>query len=197
MGTVIAGIDYGSKTSGFTCAAFLICNKVYLHQATKNQNADKWLMSLFEEYACSVVGIDAPLSIPGVLRGLDGFSNYHYRMADLEAKAMSPMFLGGLTARAMELKDQIERMHYSRVIEVYPKLAAMELELDMKRYKKDRGYLKECLVKITEKVKWSIDQSDFTNWHQFDALLALISTEKFTQNTCSSLGNKEEGLIYF
>lgn len=154
-------------------------------------------MSLFEKCVCSVVGIDAPLSIPGVLRGLDGFSNYHYRLADLEAKAMSPMFLGGLTARAMELKNQIERLHYSRVIEVYPKLTANELELDMKRYKKDRGYLRECLVKITEKVNWSIDQSDFTNWHQLDALLALISTEKFTQNTSSSLGNKAEGLIYF
>ena len=197
MGKVIAGIDYGSKTSGFTCAAILVGNKVHLHQAEKNKDADKWLMSLFEEYQCNVIGIDAPLSIPGALKGLDGFSNYHYREADIEAKAMSPMFLGGLTARAIELKDQIEKMNFSKVIEVYPKLAAQNLKLQMTHYKKDRNYLAECLAIVTETVQWSFDQSEITNWHQFDALLALISTEKFTRNTCSSIGNKAEGLIYF
>lgn len=197
MGRVIAGIDFGSKTSGFTCAAILVGSKVHLHQAEKNKDADKWLMSLFEEYQCNVIGIDAPLSIPGALKGLDGFSNYHYRVADIEAKAMSPMFLGGLTARAIELKDQIEKMYFSKVIEVYPKLAAQNLKLQMTHYKKDRNYLEECLAIVTETVQWSFDQSEITNWHQFDALLALISTEKFTRNTCSSIGNKAEGLIYF
>ena len=154
-------------------------------------------MSLFQEYQFNVIGIDAPLSIPGALKGLDGFSNYHYRVADIEAKAMSPMFLGGLTARAIELKDQIERLYFSKVIEVYPKLAAQNLRLQMTRYKKDRGYLEECLAIVTENVHWLIDQSQITNWHQFDALLALMSTEKFTRNTCSCIGNKAEGLIYF
>ena len=197
MGKVIAGIDYGSKTSGFTCAAILVGNKVHLHQAEKNKDADKWLISLFETYKCNVIGIDAPLSIPGALRGLDGFSNYHYRVADIEAKAMSPMFLGGLTARAIELSSWLKHKMSSETIEVYPKLAAKGLNLDMKRYKKDNSYLEKAAAVMFERVDWIIDHLEISNWHQFDALLALISTEKFTRNTCSSIGDKAEGLIYF
>jgi predicted nuclease with RNAse H fold len=197
MGGVIAGVDYGSKTSGFTCVAFIKENKIHLHQAAKNKNADLWLKGLFERYEPRLIGIDAPLSLPGALRGLSGFSNYHYRLADIETRAMSPMFLGGLTARAIELRTWIQSRLSSVAIEVYPKLAAEGLNLDMKRYKKDKTYLFYALTALQEKVTWSMDGLEVSNWHQYDALLALYTAEKFNRKTCSSYGNEEEGLIYF
>lgn len=197
MERVIAGVDYGSKTSGFTCAAFLIGNKVYMHQATKNNDADLWLKGLFEMYQPLLVGIDAPLSLPGALRGLAGFSNYHFRLADVETRAMSPMVLGGLTARAIELSTWLKNQLPSDTIEVYPKLAAEALNLDMKRYKKDNTYLTNALATLFERVDWMVDHLEISNWHQFDALLALYTTEKFSLKTTSSCGSEEEGVIYF
>lgn len=197
MGGVIAGVDYGSKTSGFTCVAFLKEKKVQLHQAAKNKDADLWLKGLFENYQPYLVGIDAPLSLPGALRGLAGFSNYHYRVADMEARAMSPMFLGGLTARAIELSTWIKNESTENTIEVYPKLVAQGLGLDMKRYKKDQAYLNEALSVLQAKVSWSMDELENSNWHQFDSLLALYATDKFQHDNASCVGVKEEGLIYF
>ncbi len=197
MGEVIAGIDYGSKTSGFTCIAFLEGNKIHMHQSAKNNDADLWLKGLIQKYQPLLVGIDAPLSLPGALKGLAGFSNFHYRLADIEARAMSPMFLGGLTARAIELSTWMQNELPSHTIEVYPKLAAEALDLDMKRYKKDNTYLQNSLAILFERVHWMVDHLNISNWHQFDALLALYTAEKYSLKTASSCGNEEEGLIYF
>ena len=60
MGKVIVGIDYGSKTSGFTCAAIIHDGSISVHQATKNKDADKWLKELLEPLKPNVIGIDLP-----------------------------------------------------------------------------------------------------------------------------------------
>ena len=87
MGKVIVGIDYGSKTSVFLVPpSFMMA--VFHAPSDQNKDADKWLKELLEPLKPNVIGIDAPLSIPGALREIDGFTNYHYRIADLEAKAI-------------------------------------------------------------------------------------------------------------
>ena len=168
MERLIAGIDYGSKTSGFTCASVLKKNKVHLFQAKKNQNADESLKVFMEKFKPQYIGIDAPLSIPGVLRELKGFTNYHFRQADLEAKAMSPMLL-----------------------------VSEELLLDSKRYKKEAAYLPSAVQSLARAVEWDLSNINIDNWHQFDSLLALYATERYSNNKAQSLGNKQEGLIYF
>ena len=175
MGKVIVGIDYGSKTSGFTCAAIIHDGSISVHQATKNKDADKWLKELLEPLRPNVIGIDAPLSIPGALREIDGFTNYHYRKADLEAKAMSPMFLGGLTARAIELAHWLRLTTASKVIEVYPKLTAQELQLDSKRYKKDKAFLPEAKDALASDTGWNLDAVEVDNFLSF-SLSILYST---------------------
>ena len=197
MERLIAGIDYGSKTSGFTCASVLKKNKVHLFQAKKNQNADESLKVFMEKFKPQYIGIDAPLSIPGVLRELKGFTNYHFRQADLEAKAMSPMFLGGLTARAIEIASWFKSEWGTKVIEVYPKLVSQELLLDTKRYKKEAAYLPSAVQSLARAVEWDLSNINIDNWHQFDSLLALYATERYSNNKAQSLGNKQEGLIYF
>ena len=197
MERLIAGIDYGSKNSGFTCASLLKQGKVFIYQAEKNKDADQSLKDFLVRYKPDVIGIDAPLSLPGVLRGLKRFTNYHFRQADIEAKAMSPMFLGGLTARAIEIATWFNSAWGTQVIEVYPKLVSQELLLDTKRYKREEDYLPAAVRLLKNAVKWDLSDSKIENWHQFDSLLALYTTERFSNNIAQSLGNKQEGLIYF
>lgn len=197
MGGVIVGIDYGSKTSGFTCAAVRSTGGIQVHQSTKNKDADRWLTELISPLKPALVGMDAPLSLPGALRGLPNYSNYHYREADIASKAMSPMFLGGLTARAIALKNNFEVALGSEVIEVYPKLAMQYIGLDPLRYKKDKYYLSTALSVLAEKADWGSLEIALDNWHQFDALLALYSSERYLRENAEKLGDEAEGLIYF
>ena len=168
-----------------------------MFQAQKNQDADESLKVFMEKFKPQYIGIDAPLSIPGVLRELKGFTNYHFRQADLEAKAMSPMFLGGLTARAIEIASWFKGEWGTKVIEVYPKLVSQELLLDTKRYKKEVAYLPAAVQLLSRAVEWDLSNLNIDNWHQFDSLLALYATERYSNNKAQSLGNKQEGLIYF
>lgn len=197
MGKVIVGVDYGSKTSGFTCAAIMNGKSISVYQAVKNKDADKWLKDLLEPMKPNVIGIDAPLSLPGALRGIKGSMNYHYRKADIEAKAMSPMFLGGLTARAIEISDWFKKATESNVIEVYPKLIAQELQLDFKRYKKDNTYLPQAKDTLESVSGWKLGTVEVENWHQYDALMALRTAQRYLNEKANILGDKAEGLIYF
>jgi len=197
MGKVIVGVDYGSKTSGFTCAAIMNGESISVYQAVKNKDADKWLKDLLEPMKPNVIGIDAPLSLPGALRGIKGSMNYHYRKADIEAKAMSPMFLGGLTARAIEISDWFKKATESNVIEVYPKLIAQELQLDLKRYKKDNTYLPQAKHTLESVSSWKLGAVEVENWHQYDALMALRTAQRYLNEKANILGDKAEGLIYF
>ena len=197
MGKVIVGIDYGSKTSGFTCAAILNGGKISVYQAIKNKDADKWLKDLLQPLKPNVIGIDAPLSLPGALSGIKDSINFHYRKADLEAKAMSPMFLGGLTARAMEISEWFKNTTKSSVIEVYPKLTTQELQLDSKRYKKENTYLPQAKHALESASGWNLETVEVKNWHQYDALMALRTAQRYLNEKANTLGDKAEGLIYF
>jgi hypothetical protein len=99
---MILSIDYGSKLAGTTAVCFEKNNQLHLAQSVKKQDADAWLRQLISTKKPAAVYIDAPLSLPGVYRG-EG-SDYFYRAGDRAVGAMSPMFLGGLTARAMQLR---------------------------------------------------------------------------------------------
>jgi len=197
MGKVTLAIDFGSKTSGYTAAALQDeRNKITLYQARKGENADIWLKELIQRTSPEVVAIDAPLSLPGVYSKLEHCSNHHYRHCDLEAGAMSPMFLGGLTARAIELKSWLLQNTDAEVIEVYPKLVAQRLALD-KRYKKDSSYLEEALVALDKELTGTMPGDAGENWHRFDALMALIAANRYVAGTAEKIGLETEGIIYF
>lgn len=197
MGKVILAVDFGSKTSGYTAAALLDSDeRVSLHQSVKGKNADEWLKGLIKGCTPDIIAIDAPLSLPGVYSTTEGCTNYHYRQCDLEVNAMSPMFLGGLTARAIEMKDWIQATLRAEVIEIYPKLVAQDLGLD-KRYKKDLAYLTEALDILSAELSGDLDASQVTNWHRFDALLALWTASKYAAGAAEKIGLETEGIIYF
>jgi predicted nuclease with RNAse H fold len=197
MEGVILAIDFGSKTSGFTAAAWLdLEGTVHLEQAKKGANADQWLRDLTARVQPRLVAIDAPLSLPGVYFGTPECLSFHYRHCDQKVSAMSPLFLGGLTARAMEFKSWILAELAADVIEVYPKLIAQEIALD-KRYKKEASYLKEALAQLVDLLPGRVSPHEVENWHRFDALLALRAASKYAAGAAEKIGLETEGIIYF
>jgi predicted nuclease with RNAse H fold len=101
----IVGIDYGAKLAGTTVAAWNENGSLHWKCSGKKQDADKWLEEKLLQLRPDLIFMDAPLSLPGVYSGQG--TDYFYREGDRALGAMSPMFLGGLTARAMQLKANL------------------------------------------------------------------------------------------
>jgi predicted nuclease with RNAse H fold len=124
----------------------------------------------------------------------ESYSDYFYRVADRELGAMSPMFLGGLTARAMKLKDYLEKMEMT-VFETYPKHQAVILELDNTMYKRDEKHIRELSKVVSDKFNLNVNYDQMKTWHHFDSLLAYIAGVRFINKAHMAIGDQEEGQI--
>ncbi len=189
-----AGIDYGSKLAGTTVICVvdetLQCK---FYSSVKGSDADAFIKETIVKFGIPLVFLDAPLSLPGKYFGKG--DSYFYRQADVELKAMSPMFLGGLTARAMQLQEELNDLNI-QVHETYP--SALVKDLNLQHYSK-KGGLNELNVFLQ-----SLQLPDFTwdaakiqNWHHVDALLAAFSGYRYSNNQAKQIGNPAEGLIIF
>ncbi len=191
----IAGVDYGSKLAGTTVFGLANNGIIQLFQVAKRKDADAFIEALIENHRPSLLFIDAPLSLPGVYYAPQEYNDYFYREADRTLKAMSPMFLGGLTARAMRLKAKVSQ-HFCPVLEVYPGYLAKELGLTESGYKKQKEQIPDVLSVVAKTLPYPIiDQPQITNWHQIDALLALVSGFRYCRQTHASFGREAEGII--
>lgn len=185
----ILGIDYGGKTTGNCALAYIENGRIISVQIPKTKNPDSEIKKFILNHSIDLVFIDAPLSLPIAYTNPKLGNNFHYRQADLETKAMSPMFLGGFTARAMALKSNIET---AIVKETYPKQFLKTYGL---------GYT-EATAKATLKIALNKTESNFSiktnisTKHQFDAILALCSALRYVNGLCTTYGNEREGLIY-
>ena len=181
----IIGIDFGAQFSGNSVIAHLTNNEVQLIQVAKKQHTDTWLKAIVEKINPNAVYIDAPLSLPIAYHGQG--QNFHYRQADIDTRAMSPMFLGGLTARAMNLKNTLKHIPF---FEVYTAFFQSEI-IKSNHYKKDiELFLSELLDKT------SVQLADTpTNWHQTDAIMALLSGLRHHHNKHLEIGDINEGII--
>jgi predicted nuclease with RNAse H fold len=197
MSHTLFGIDYGSKLSGNTVIAILKVNKIYFLEVDRNTDADEFIYNAAMHFKPDVIFIDAPLSLPGIYCGKPG-ADYHFRKADNDLCAMSPMFLGGLTARAMQLKGRIEDSCATKVYETFPRAQAKNYKLDERGYKKRKSNLIACRNTLQDNLskKLFIDCRDIKTWHHIDALLALFGAMRFVMGQALPYGNDEEGLIY-
>ena len=111
------GIDFGARNAGTTAVCYKAKNIFRFLRCAKGSDGDAWLERTIADLGPSAIYIDAPLSLPGVYvgRGADHF----FRVADHQARGMSPMFLGGLTARAMRIAS-VWRAQGIAVHEAYP-----------------------------------------------------------------------------
>lgn len=188
---MLVGIDYGAKLAGTTALAWIEDSKVMLLQSEKKKDADAFILDFTTKYKPSHIFIDAPLSIPPAFLN-ESSNEYFYRQADKELGAMSPMFIGGLTARAMRLK-KILQQNCSEVFEVYP-AALNRRVLQSSAYKTDFIEFEKVMSKSLQQFNVSIKQSP-TTWHQVDAVLTLLSGLRWQINQHLFFGLKEEGQI--
>lgn len=181
-------LDYGSKLAGTTAVCFEKNKRLHLLQSAKKQNADEWLRRLIAEKKPDAVYIDAPLSLPGVYRGIG--SDYFYRAGDRAVGAMSPMFLGGLTARAMQLRAAFYEIPF---FEIYPAQLRRTLLPQAAFYKKSNlSGFGEMLAELLP-IPWVQPPE---NWHQADAVLAWLSGWRCMNGEALSFGEPAEGLIW-
>lgn len=189
---MIAGIDYGAKLAGTTVIAWMQDDRVRFASSLKGKDADAFLLSWVKEYQPVRLFLDAPLSLPGKYRGLAGCDDYFYREADKTLRAMSPMFLGGLTARAMQLAAYLQSEGI-QVQETYPSHLSKLLDLNELGYKKDKADIDIVAGALATQLSCTIP--DLPDWHHVDATLALLSGLRYLSGNAYTFGGVEEGVI--
>jgi len=189
----LAGIDFGARLAGTTAMTVLRNSKFKIHDCKKGDDADAWIADQIESQKINIVFLDAPLSLPPAYFN-ENSNEFFYRQADNDLGAMSPMFLGGLTARAMKVKRLLTAKNIA-VFETYPAALVRELFPDTKTYKKDLlRFRKELMIK-TKAFDLPAPPS-FNTFHQVDSLLAWISGYRHLTQQALIHGSKEEGEIF-
>ena len=182
------GIDYGSKLAGTTVIAYIKDKQLHTMQSQKKQDADAWLQEQIAIIKPTFIMMDAPLSLP--LAYFGDSDNYFYRACDKATSAMSPMFLGGLTARAMRLCSQWKDL---KIIETYPGYLARKI-LEINDYNKKETYKGQLDQLLRELIGIDIYESP-TNWHQVDAILCWYSGSRYNSKKNKVFGDEDEGVI--
>jgi len=190
----IIGVDYGAKLAGTTAIALVEKQKIIFFQSSKKQDADIFIKDFLDKNKVSLLGLDAPLSLPKIYRDETQGNDYFYREADKLLGAMSPMFLGGLTARAMQIAAYCKQMEI-QIIEVYPAALAKKWNLEQFQYKKSLSLIHQACKAIEEKIGYKLAQKP-ENWHQFDAVLALATALRYYYQQAERFGNESEGIIW-
>ncbi len=180
------GIDYGARKAGTTALCWEEKGGLRVEQSEKDRDADGFILHKVQQLCPETIYLDAPLSLPMVYSrpGQD----YFYRESDKMLGAMSPMFLGGLTARAMRLKFTLEQIDI-KVFEIYPAGLVKSISAGA-FYKKD---LDAFAKEIEEKMH--ITCPALTSWHQADAVLAWCSGLRHHKGVNASYGRQEEGIV--
>jgi predicted nuclease with RNAse H fold len=184
------GIDFGAKLAGTTAVCYLDKDKLHLQQSKKKKDADVFLTHIIHELNPTHVFIDAPLSLPGKYTSTG--NDYFFRECDKAVGGMSPMFIGGLTARAIKLKDAFIHADF---FEAYPSYLAKHRYTDIitdYRASKTLNITNDIISKLTGKEIQDLPH----NTHQLDALLCWIIGKRYFQNEAECFGNEQEGLVW-
>lgn len=186
------GIDYGAKLAGTTVICYEKDKQLELVQSEKKQDADQFILNHLAVLQPKSVFIDAPLSLPLAYFGKG--DNYFFRVCDRELQAMSPMFLGGLTARAIRLINAEETTNIS-FKETYPAQIVRHYLTTIKGYKKQKTYIAPFCDFLSTQLPLTLACTP-QNWHQIDALLAWWAGWRYQQGAVKTYGEEIEGFIY-
>jgi uncharacterized protein len=190
-----AGIDFGSKTAGTT----VICignntKQLDIVGTAPKQDADHFLRSMIETSKPEFATIDAPLSLPFVYTHPERGKDYFYREVDKEVKAMSPMFLGGLTARAIKLRDEAAIFQVP-LFETYPALFVKQFGLQAHYHKKDNTQIEPFVYDLLNFFPAKITLAQLPTWHHVDALIAWMSCYRMAHDMHLTFGD-DEGQLF-
>jgi predicted nuclease with RNAse H fold len=188
------GIDYGSKLAGTTVVAFAQNGSIRLLQSEKKKDADQFILDfVLNNPLVDRLYIDAPLSLPQSLIHGTG-NNYHYRECDKALNAMSPMFLGGLTARAIQLRHQLAEQ--ATCFEVYPGGLIRQNALLKANYAKKKSDKIPSFMEDLSALYPLPIYNEVRNWHQVDAILAWWIGWKHLRKEHKTYGDEKEGVIF-
>ena len=189
------GVDFGAKQAGTTAAAMEIQGQLQVWQSPEGMDADSWLKELIQAQQAKVVYLDGPLTLPMVYGQPVSTTqaDYFYRQADRELQAMSPMFIGGLTARAIKLRAELAEKGVA-LLETYPAALVRLLLPNLIGYKKSPAKIPEYAEALQGQlpIEW---QGPPQNWHQFDAVLAWLSGYRHATGQSALYGDAREGRI--
>lgn len=191
----LVGIDFGSKLAGTTVICSFFKGRLHFDASKIREDADAFLLNKVGILKPDFVFIDAPLSLPGRYTGRNDCQDYFFREADIEMGAMSPMFIGGLTSRAIKMKDNLEKRGV-KVFETYPTYEAKLIGLSDQMYKRDDRHIESLAAQLGESTGLAIPQNTISDWHHFDALLAFVAGMRFLRGQHRAIGKEDEGLIY-
>lgn len=198
MANTMFGINFSSKLSGNTVICLLSKNKIFFIDVDEDVDADIFIYNAAKHFQPEIIFLNAPLSIPGVFRSVNSCCDHQYRQADKEICGISPMIIGGVTARAMELKQKLESEFNTKVYETSSKAQAENYGLLTKGFKCGRKELLECRFEITSHLDKNlmINCQDIKSWDHLNALLSLITAIRFVNGEAHTHGISEEGVIY-
>jgi len=183
------GIDYGAKLSGNTVICHERNQQLEFIQCDKKKDADLFLSKIFQNLSSNLVFFDAPLSLPGAYFGRG--DSFHYRACDRLTSAMSPMFLGGLTARAIKLKNDFPELEFH---ETYPSYFVKQVLKTPQSYNKKSKDLSPFIKLLSKKYPIKFRRAP-ENWHQIDAAICWISGNRYLKQEHLAVGEPSEGLI--
>ena len=183
------GIDYGSKLAGTTAICYNQDHQLFVLNSKKKKNADEFIASAIAELKPSAIYLDAPLSIPAAYYGKG--SSFHYRNCDRETSAMSPMFLGGLTARAMSLRKENEKLPF---YECYPSYFVRSIVNAKDHYNKKEGIPNDQILQLIQN-HLDLKIPAIESYHQLDSVICWLSGMRHIKNEHVALGDEDEGLI--
>jgi predicted nuclease with RNAse H fold len=185
------GVDYGSKLAGTTVICHYSNDQLYCHRSLKKKDADQFILEFVSANSIRTVYLDAPLSLPSALLGKG--DNYFYRAGDKVLGAMSPMFLGGLTARAIALKDKLSKLGVT-CHEVYPGGHVREVFGPESYSKKDKTLINPFYQRLKTEIDLpTVDCPD--NWHAIDSMLCWLIGQRHEAGAARSVGDPHEGII--
>lgn len=183
------GIDFGARTAGTT----VICHRerglFHFQRSGKGDDADGWLMERVSAMRPEAIYLDAPLSLPGAYFGKS--NDHFFRLADRLAGGMSPMFLGGLTARAIRLAEQWRKSGI-RVFEVYPS-GSIRQKWDFLKIPARRS-IPAHKIRLMAGVH-ALPPPAPKDRHEADAWLCWLIGHQHLLGQAVLVGDEEEGLI--
>lgn len=209
------GIDFGARLSGKTVVAWLGSDGLHLDRVAAGADADEFLDQTVQNFKPQAIYLDAPLSLPSVYRHagplagrvLDAAGNnngdvsppapgpgadWFLRESDRELGAMSPLFLGGLTARAMRLAATWQAAGIP-VIETWPRGVVKVLELPGYRAKGSNAAAE--FSQQLPALGFPETPPAVADWHEADALLAWWAGARHRAGEAKQFGASAEGLI--
>lgn len=188
------GIDFGARYAGTTALCFVMGKFLHVVQSTRKQDADEFCRQHISLLKPDFVMIDAPLSLPLVYRGTSASSaeagtDFFFRHADRQLNAMSPMFLGGLTARAMQLASLFDPAGIP-FFETWPARIRHYFGAEQRP---DQETLNNQLLKLTG---FGLSPGSQLTQHGTDSILAWYAGWLKINGMLRAYGHESEGLIW-